>query len=125
MESQYLGCYIDDTTRDIAPTWTNVVDIASCQVSCTGFAFFSLQNGYACFCGNKYATKPIYAKVADTECGGIVGKSMGAVDRNAVFFLIYFQLLIARYIVIKIIMALLTLMQLMNQLLLHQLLHHF
>ena len=89
---QYLGCYVDDNTRDIAPTATEttIKTPAGCQDVCKGFSYFALQNGN-CYCGNKYATQSRYYKVDDSECGELVsGSRMGKLLRNAVFlFLLY------------------------------------
>ena len=89
---QYLGCYIDDSDRDMAPTYSTVTSIVQCQFQCVGFSFFALQAGFACFCANAYATEPRYARVPDYECSGTVGSSMGNNWRNAVFIILFFHL---------------------------------
>ena len=104
--NQYLGCYIDDANRDISGGYVLVSSVAACQDICTGYHFFALQAGYACFCGNAYATQVHYAKVADSECAGVVGSSMGSGWRNAVYCNSDLINLIIRFIVTKIILAL-------------------
>ena len=83
--SQYLGCYIDDNSRDIAPTFTSVTSVEECQAKCPNSNYFALQAGFACFCGNSYSTKLVYAKVADPECVSSNGKVLGGGWRNAVY----------------------------------------
>ena len=98
---QYIGCYIDDGNRDMAPTWTYAKSTSECQALCAGSSFFAMQAGYACFCSNVYSTKPQYAKVADSECGGVTSNSLGAGWRNAVFIFVFVYVYF-RFIVILI-----------------------
>ena len=104
--AQYLGCYSDDLMRDIAPTPTNttIKSIVGCQDVCKGSNYFSLQDGL-CFCGNKYASQARYNKLADSECGGTLGNSLGKPFRNAVLiiYLLFFNCF--RFIDILIILA--------------------
>lgn len=80
--SQYLGCYIDDDTRDVAITSQTVTSIEGCQSLCVGYAYFAVQVNQ-CFCGNKYATQPRFSKVSDSDCGG--PGSMGSTNRNSIY----------------------------------------
>ena len=82
--SQYVGCYVDDGERDMGPIWTSVSTVEECQAHCDK-KYFALQAAFACFCSDVYNTKPAYAKVDDSECGGVVGTSMGTAWRNAVY----------------------------------------
>ena len=79
---QFLGCYIDDIERDVNSKAAPVLNIEACQDFCKGYNFFALQAGSQCFCGNKYASKLKYTRVADTECGA---NKMGGGWRNSVF----------------------------------------
>ena len=75
---------MDDINRDISATFTSVSSLNQCQDTCSGFKYFALQNGNACFCGNGYSHQSKYAKVADSECN-VVGNALGGPLRNSVF----------------------------------------
>ena len=61
--------------------------LSDCQMNCKSYNFFAFQANAACFCGNRYATQPSFAKVDDSECGGTVGSSLGGGWRNAYFII--------------------------------------
>ena len=100
---------MDDNEKDFnLKSFSRLSSIGACQDQCKGFNFFALQNGNGdCFCGNKFATKPKYSKVDDSECGSPKGNAMGGGWRNAVFIYCIFKFIFIRFIATKIIKFLL------------------
>ena len=81
---QYIGCYVDDTNRDMGKYYTITTSLGICQALCEGYSFFAMQFGHACFCSDTYSTSSNYPKVADSNCGT---NRLGAEYKNAVFFM--------------------------------------
>ena len=91
--SYYIGCYRDDSSRDLKNYMGDITngDHSACQKKCAAFTYFSLQFGVQCFCGNSYSSAPQYTKLPDSTCQQMNnGKSLywGNGWANAV--LIYF-----------------------------------
>ena len=85
---KYVGCFADGkngATRDLKAAAVVVSSIVDCQDTCVDFSYFALQNGNQCRCGNTYNTNSnLHFQVADSECYGAVGYSMGGSNRNAI-----------------------------------------
>ena len=64
---------------------TNVYSVAQCAALCTK-RYIGLQANGQCFCSDVYNRAAEYYKVADTECGGQIGSSLGGSWSNAVFY---------------------------------------
>ena len=86
---QYLGCYVDDRNRDLdhGPGVKNELDRSyvpsTCNDVCEAYAYFSIQYGGQCFCGNSYASEVQYIQKPDNDCGGAGGQ--GGTWRNSIF----------------------------------------
>uniref|UniRef100_A0A1I8HTR8 WSC domain-containing protein n=1 Tax=Macrostomum lignano TaxID=282301 RepID=A0A1I8HTR8_9PLAT len=80
---QSLGCYVDQTKRDL-PFWAlkgAKVNVNRCWKTCRlyGFLYFGVQNGDECRCGNKYGA---YGKSSNTDdcnmkCSGNKAQTCG------------------------------------------------
>ena len=84
---RYLGCYHDDSVRNIAPTWVNVSSLGECQRWCASSQtkYFAVQWGKQCFCGNSYGGNSAkYGHYNDFYCD-ISGSGMGRAWFNAVY----------------------------------------
>ena len=70
--TQYLGCYVDNNSIDMSIYHVEVEQLLKplevCQNICKGFNYFALQQSNVCYCGNRYASKPSFVKVADSDC---------------------------------------------------------
>jgi len=71
----YLGCYTDNSARDLGPmvgVWqnaaTNTYELCRAECLSRGNIYMSLQWGGECFCANEYATAPEYYMVDDSNC---------------------------------------------------------
>ena len=70
VESQYLGCFVDDAARDLGAmepggaTYTH----ATCLARCQGHQFMSLQWGGECYCADAYGTAPQYVQADESDC---------------------------------------------------------
>ena len=78
--TQYVGCYVDDSSRDMGKNYLDNKSYIECHQSCA-MNYISIQFGGQCFCSDDYNTKSKYLKVPDAECGGIGGN--GGTWRNA------------------------------------------
>jgi len=74
-EVTYLGCYQDNAQGDFPFQQKNVVcgtpsTVNDCFLQCIGYAFFALENGGQCYCGNNYGY-PVseYPLLDDSACG--------------------------------------------------------
>lgn len=89
VESTYLGCYVDDGSRDLRQGPRVYGHTSStCNEACSGFSFFSLQNNGWCACDNAYGSAAQYVRVADSQCGNNCAgddQLCGAGWRNAVY----------------------------------------
>lgn len=72
--AEYIGCFIDDGSRDMGAmvgsggnAATNTFEL--CRARCGASTYMSLQAGGECFCANSYGTRPQYTQVADSNCG--------------------------------------------------------
>jgi len=72
-EAQYLGCFVDDSARDLGAMESGgaTYTYATCLARCEGSRFMSLQWGGECFCADAYGTASHYAKVSDSQCNVI------------------------------------------------------
>jgi len=54
--SEYIGCFVDDSERDMGDMLGSSYTFATCRVACGAHTFMSLQYGGECFCANEYGT---------------------------------------------------------------------
>ena len=84
-----MGCYVDNGSRDLKNYKGDVTNTpTSCQRLCTGYKFFSLQNGGQCFCSDTFGSSLSYSKKPDSECQAMnSGRPLywGNAWRNAVY----------------------------------------
>jgi hypothetical protein len=71
-EDNYIGCFVDDSTRDMGPWLGGHTNAATntfegCHAACNK-QYMALQWGGECFCADAYGTGPQYHQVADSEC---------------------------------------------------------
>jgi hypothetical protein len=72
--SNYVGCYVDHSDRDLdGQHWNRygesvVADNHQCREYCKDYDYYALQSGYFCSCDNHYSTEDKYAPVDDSEC---------------------------------------------------------
>jgi len=66
--SEYIGCFVDDSERDMGDMLGSSYTFATCRVACGAHTFMSLQYGGECFCANEYGTGPAYVQVEDENC---------------------------------------------------------
>mmetsp|Transcript_9923 Transcript_9923/g.23483 ORF Transcript_9923/g.23483 Transcript_9923/m.23483 type:complete len:343 (+) Transcript_9923:2179-3207(+) len=86
----YVGCYRDDATR-VLPIYTQITtSLDDCVKICrdSGFPYASMQQGFACFCGNQYDSLGIADNCDKTcndgsECGGYYANSVYATGLTA------------------------------------------
>jgi len=84
MEGTYIGCYLDDSHRDLKDGPKKYgYNQQSCNTACKAYTYYALQNNGWCVCGNGYSTKPQYVKKPDSECGGTRG--LGGPFRNSIY----------------------------------------
>ncbi|PAA62140.1 hypothetical protein BOX15_Mlig025595g1 [Macrostomum lignano] len=109
VEFAYLGCFVDGSPRDLnglygvsrigpfgvgSSTASNSTAMSReyCADVCSlgGFAYFGVQAGVQCFCGNSYGS---HGAVAESNCGstcsGNAAQKCGGSWRNSVFALTY------------------------------------
>ena len=83
-EGTYIGCYVDDTDRDLNHGPKNYgYKQETCNMACHAYSYYGLQNDGWCTCGNSYSTKSKYARRPDSECGGVHG--LGRNSRNSIY----------------------------------------
>lgn len=75
--AEYLGCFVDDSARDLGTmiggtgnAATNTFEL--CRAACGSHQFMSLQYGGECFCANSYGNGDQYVQVHDSECSRTV-----------------------------------------------------
>jgi len=79
----YIGCYVDDGSRDLYDGPKNYgYNQQTCNEACQAYPYFALQNNGWCVCGAAYATEPQYVKRPDGECGS---KGLGGGWRNSIY----------------------------------------
>jgi len=95
--AKYLGCYVDDNSRNLDNLMNSSTKQTSfwCNVECGkhGFPFFAMQDGGECRCGHHYGAGEKYKKVGDSECGNKCAgedevqptRRCGAPMRNAMY----------------------------------------
>jgi len=66
----YIGCYKDDSQRDMEKRVSGSFNVMECRAQCSRleYKYFSVQWGSQCFCGNNYATKSQYERLDDSKC---------------------------------------------------------
>lgn len=87
---QYIGCYVDKSTRDLPSAFISrgAMNVGQCVAHCrtNGFRFAGLQFSNQCFCGNSYGR---YGRVPDQQCRmGCAGnrrQKCGSSWRNSVY----------------------------------------
>jgi hypothetical protein len=74
-EYNYTGCYADSVQNrtlhgKYVPSWD--MSIESCRGNCTGYAYFGVEYGTECFCGNRLAlgVPPLDEEMCDMNCLG-------------------------------------------------------
>lgn len=96
--SEYLGCYQDDSDRDL-DTFTKLVSsVDECNSSCIDYNFFALQNYHPsgtaeCWCGNNYGESgelatTSYSQKDNSQCperSSMDGARVGASWTNAIY----------------------------------------
>merc|ERR1719502_1003711 len=104
---EYIGCFIDSSSRDIAVGMGGLSGdpadrVMECAQRCTGYAYMGLQWDNECFCDNDYGgqgERDITSCDSDGEVGGFpdyadlagVGNPARAGWTNAVYELVYIQ----------------------------------
>ena len=65
----FVGCYKDDADRDLSVYIGTEYDHVECDSACKGYAYFALQYGDECFCGDSYGTpEDLYPRLPDGDC---------------------------------------------------------
>ena len=86
---EYIGCFVDDFSRDLNSASSGQSYVHNCAQACIGYIYFAMQDGSTCFCGNAYQTRPQYVKVDDSQCNCYVNPftmgCTGAGWRNAIY----------------------------------------
>jgi len=71
-EAEYIGCFVDDGSRDLGAmvgnTGASTNSFARCRDRCGDSIYMSLQYGGECFCADAYGTAPQYVMVDDARC---------------------------------------------------------
>jgi len=71
-EAEYVGCFVDDPSRDLGAmvgnTGASTNTFATCRSRCGSSIYMSLQYGGECFCADAYGTAPQYVMVDDANC---------------------------------------------------------
>lgn len=88
--STYVGCFVDTPARDLPDLAGNDrwMTIESCRDLCTarGNAYFGVQYGSQCFCGNTYgAFGAAPASECNLACMGDTSQTCGGTWRNSVY----------------------------------------
>ena len=70
---EYIGCFVDDGSRDLGNMVGGTNDAATntfalCREECGDSNFMSLQYGGECFCSDSYGNGAQYSVVSDSEC---------------------------------------------------------
>lgn len=70
-EAQYIGCFVDDGSRDLGPMLGSATadtdSFDACRAACDK-KYIALQWGGECFCSDTYGNGDQYVQVADSEC---------------------------------------------------------
>jgi hypothetical protein len=84
----YVGCFVDQATRDLNGKFFQggVITSNFCRTYCAGFTYFAMQDGAQCLCGNYVGA---YGQAPNTDCSqpcqGNTGEICGAAWRNSVY----------------------------------------
>ena len=91
----YVGCYVDDSGRDLGAVQNNMGQQASprlCAELCVGYTYYGLQAAEQCFCDNDYGSLgPASSEdECNTDCaghaaGGSTHAKCGGSWRNSVY----------------------------------------
>jgi hypothetical protein len=83
----YLGCFHEGPQRVLPSKGFSAPDMtaAKCQSNCEGYAYFGLEYGSECYCGNDVPTIPAPASECSMTCSGDSSQLCGAGDRLTVY----------------------------------------
>jgi len=89
--NKYLGCWIDESTRDL-PTVSSIsgtssVDVETCSSSCSGYQYFGVQYGVECRCGSSFGLygRSTYDSDCSMNCVGNSNEKCGASWKNSIW----------------------------------------